>query len=141
MNTTLTPAPAAGSGRSKRSASSARTQRIRVGLAIFVVADGCALGIALVTGAGFVFNVLVWLLFVVLWIAFAAALAVSPATLDELWRGVRGSHVAVQGLVWLLLLPIMVGLWIWVRAWRATNRLLLIAGTAVVSLFLLFPRQ
>jgi hypothetical protein len=117
------------------------TRRILVALTIFVALAGCGLVVALVTSATSVFNVLIWLLFTVLWIAFAAALAFSPATLDDVWHAVRGKPLLVQGVAWLLFLPIMVALWIWEQTWALPVRLVLVIATGAWNLFLFFPRN
>ena len=110
------------------------------GLAVFVLVAAVGLVVALGTGATAVFNVLVLLLFGVLWMAFAAALVFSPATLEEIWHRLTRLPLLVQALVWLLFLPIIVGLWIWQRAWAMPVRLALLIAIAGWNLFLFFPR-
>jgi hypothetical protein len=144
MSATLTPSTAAdraGKRRAKRSAPPNVTGPALKGLAIFVVLAAFGLGIALVAGATFVFNVVVWLLFTVLWVAFVGALAFSPATLDEVWQAARRPAILIQAVVWLLFLPIMAGLWIWQRPWAAAIRLMLLLAIAVWNVFLFFPRS
>src|SRR5690349_6410328 len=85
---------------------------ILTALAVFVALGGVGLTVALITGATAVFNVLVFAMFAILWIAFLAALAFSRATLDDLWHQTRRVPLLVQGVVWLLFLPLMIGLWI-----------------------------
>jgi hypothetical protein len=46
----------------------------------------------------------------------------------------------VQAVIWLLFLPIMLGLWIWERAWASTIRLVLLLAIAAWNVFLFFPR-
>jgi hypothetical protein len=142
MSATSTPSTQANQplGRPKRSAPPNIAGPALKGLAIFVVVAVLGLAIALVTGATSVFNVVVWLLFVVLWIAFATALAFSPATLDQTWHRLRQVSLIVQALIWLLFLPITLGLWIWQRAWAAPIRLVLLAAVAAWNVFLFFPR-
>lgn len=144
MSATLTPSTAAdraGKSRPKRSAPPNVTGPALKGLAIFVVLAAFGLGIALVAGATFVFNVVVWLLFTVLWVAVVGALAFSPATLDEVWQAARRPAILIQAVVWLLFLPIMAGLWIWQRPWAAAIRLMLLLAIAVWNVFLFFPRS
>jgi hypothetical protein len=52
-------------------------------LEVFVGVATVALAAALVTGANGLFNVLVFVLFALLWVCFAAALVFAPARLDE----------------------------------------------------------
>jgi hypothetical protein len=144
MSATLAPSTAAdraGKSRPKRSAPPNVTGPALKGLAIFVVLAAFGLGIALVAGATFVFNVVVWLLFTVLWVAVVGALAFSPATLDEVWQAGRRPAILIQAVVWLLFLPIMAGLWIWQRPWTAAIRLMLLLAIAVWNVFLFFPRS
>jgi len=84
-------------------------------------------------------NVFAFLLFTSLWLAFAAALLLSPPTLDGVWAWLRGLPLVVQVLVWLLLLPVVAGLWIWHQEWALVLRLLLIAGLAVATIVAFSP--
>ena len=68
------------------------------------------------------------LVFAVLWVGFAIALAVNRAWLDLLWIGVRALPPVVEIIVWILFLPIMVGLWAWESSWSALVRLLVFEG-------------
>lgn len=141
---TVTPSTPAGRVRSPGSKPTQLAPIIRPalrGLAIVVVLAAGGLGIALAAGATFVFNVLVWLLFTVLWLAVLAALAFRPATLDEVWRSLRRRPLVAQAVIWLLFLPIMLGLWIWERAWPSTIRLVLLLAIAAWNVFLFFPRH
>ena len=80
-------------------------------------------------------------IFVVLWVGFASALIVNREWLDILWYSVRELPLVAEIIVWVLFLPIMVGLWIWESSWPAFVRLLGFAGivawtlVAVASLF------
>jgi hypothetical protein len=69
-------------------------------------------------------------IFAVLWIGFAIALLVNPQWLDSLWTGVRALPTLAEILVWVLFLPIMVGLWVWQSSWPVLVRLLAFAGLA-----------
>jgi hypothetical protein len=143
MSATTTPSTPAARLRSQRPKRALPPQISRpalIGLSIFVVLAATGLGIALAAGATFVFNVLAWLLFTVLWTGVLAALAFSPATLDEVSASVRRLPLVAQVVVWLLFLPIMLGLWIWQRAWAPPIRLILLLAIAAWNLFLFFPR-
>ena len=128
MNATATPPPA-----------SARPHGPRL-LGIFVATGIVALAAALVTGATGVFNVLVFVLFAVLWLCLAAALAFSPAALDELWRAFRGRSVVLQAVGWLLFLPLAAALFVWERRWHPATRLVLVLAIAAANLLMFFPR-
>ena len=113
---------------------------ILVALGVFVVLAGIGLGIALVTGATQAFNILVWATFTVLWLAFAAAVAFSPRTLDDVWQAVRRRALVLQAVAWLLFLPLMMGLWIWARPWPVPMRMVLVLALGAWTVFFLFPR-
>jgi hypothetical protein len=108
--------------------------------ALLILAAG-GLVVALVTGATAFFNVLVFLVFAALWLALVAALAFRPITVDQAWESLAHRPLAVEAIVWLLLLPIMVGLWVWRRSWVAPLRLVLLLSIAGWNLFLFFPRS
>lgn len=144
MSAALTHSPSIGPAtnqRPKRSAPPKITRPVLTGLAIFVSLAAIGLAVSLVTGATSVFNVLVWLLFAVLWIAFLAALAFSPATLDQVWHSLRRLPLPIEAVAWLLFLPITLGLWIWQRGWAAPIRLILLITLAAWNLFVFFPRR
>jgi hypothetical protein len=56
--------------------------------------------------------------FLVLWVAFGAALVWSHGSLHDAWQWVRGLPLIVQGIVWLLCMPVMAGLWVWETSCR-----------------------
>jgi len=68
------------------------------------------------------------LIFAILWIGFAAALIVNPEWLDTLWNWVRALPLVLEIIVWVLFLPIMVGLWIWESTWPSFLRWLGFVG-------------
>jgi hypothetical protein len=69
-----------------------------------------------------------------LWVGFAIALVVNREWLDLLWNWVRALPLVAEIIVWLLFLPIMVGLWIWEASWPDLVRLLAFAGIVVWTL-------
>ena len=74
------------------------------------------------------------LVFVVLWVGFVIALLVNPVWLDILWDSAQGLPPLPRIVVWVLFLPIMVGLWTWESSWPALVRLLGFAGIAAWTL-------
>jgi hypothetical protein len=93
---------------------------------------------------GFI-NVTAFTIIAGLWFAFAIALVASRSSLDATWRGVGALPLQVRGVVWLLTLPVMVGLAVWEGAWRTRSspvsvRLLVVAGLALATLNAFFPR-
>ena len=69
-------------------------------------------------------------IFVLLWVGFAIALLVNQEWLDLLWNSVRGLPLVWEIIVWIVLLPAMVLLWIWQSSWPALLRALGFAGIA-----------
>jgi hypothetical protein len=68
------------------------------------------------------------LIFVILWIGFAVALIVNREWMDLLWNWVQAMPIVVKIIVWVLFLPILVGLWIWESSWSNFAQLLGFAG-------------
>ena len=75
-----------------------------------------------------------------LWLGFGAALVANPGALDDVWHSVAQLPLPVQGVVWLLFMPVMVGLWVWGTDWPVVLRLVLIAGIATWNLVVFVPR-
>ena len=73
-------------------------------------------------------------IFVMLWAGFAIALVVNREWLDLLWNWVRALPSVAAIILWVLFLPIMVGLWIWESSWPALVHLLSFAGIVVWTL-------
>lgn len=88
-----------------------------------------------------IFNIFVFTVFAVLWLAFAAALIFNPRLLDSIWQSLRSLPLIVQGLVWLLFLPVVLGLWIWESSWPLWLRLLLIVSIAAWTFLVMYPRR
>lgn len=70
---------------------------------------------------------------------FGYYLATEPARLNELWEWVRSLNILVQGVVWVLFLPWMVALWIWVLPLGLPIRLLGVISMLGFTTWLLFP--
>ena len=99
------------------------------------LANGLGNGIGWMAENGVLFGI-----FALIWIAFAVGLIWSQGSLDQAWATVRGLPLIAQGVVWLLLLPAMAGLWIWETTWPIIVRLVLILGIAGWNLLVLLPR-
>lgn len=87
------------------------------------------------------FNIFVFTLFTALWIAFAWALIASQGSLEAAWQWIRGLPLILQGVVWLLFLPVVLGLWIWHTDWALVWRLVLVAGIGFWNVYLFYPRD
>ena len=83
---------------------------------------------------------LLFLAFAALWLGFIAALVADPAILDSARRTIDGLPLVVQGVVWLLFLPIMGGLWVWTTDWPVLVRIALVVAIAGWNLLLFLPR-
>ena len=77
-------------------------------------------------------------IFAILWVGFAIALVVDREWLDLLWNWVRALPAVAEIIVWVLLLPIMVGLWIWESSWPTLVNLLGIGGIVVWTLLAVY---
>jgi hypothetical protein len=88
-----------------------------------------------------VFNVFVWLLFTLLWAGFVVVLLSSQSTLGDLWHATRDLPLVLQGVIWLLFLPLMAGLWVWHTTWPLLARLVLTASLALANVYIFFPRR
>ena len=77
-------------------------------------------------------------IFAILWIGFAIALAVNREWLDLLWNWVRALPFVTEFIVWVLFLPIAVGLWIWESSWPAFVNLIAVAGIVVWTLLAVY---
>ena len=85
-------------------------------------------------------NGILFALFAIIWAAFAAALVCSQGSLDQAWQAIRGLPLIAQAVVWLLFLPIMVGLWAWETTWPLLVRLTLVIGVAGWNLLVFLPK-
>ena len=103
----------------------------------FFNAIGTGLGnsVTLLADYGVLFAV-----FAVIWIAFGYGLLRSQATVDRAWARIRALPMLVQLLVWLLFLPVMLGLWIWKTTWPLVVRVALLIGIAGWNLIVFLPR-
>ena len=94
---------------------------------------GNAIGFAAETGILFV-------VFAALWAAFGAGLIWSHGSVDAAWDSIRALPLVIQGIVWILFLPVMAGMWIWETTWPLFMRLLLIVSLAGWNLLVFLPR-
>jgi hypothetical protein len=107
----------------------------RVEHVIETLASGLGNGVGWLAENGILFAI-----FAIIWIAFAAGLIWSQGSLDQAWNAIRGLPLIVQILVWVLFLPVMVGLWIWEASWPLVVRLVLVLGVAGWNLLVFLPK-
>lgn len=86
------------------------------------------------------FNYAIFVFVIAVWLAFAYAVFVTPASLDALWASIRALPLLVQLVMWALLLPFMIVLWIWESGWALWLRALLVIGGIWVTVLITFPR-
>jgi hypothetical protein len=102
---------------------------------IEAVASGLGNSVAWIAETGILFGI-----FAIIWIAFAAGLIFSQGSVDQAWQTIRELPLIVQIVVWVLFLPVMIGLWIWETSWPLIVRLVLVVGVAGWNLFMFLPR-
>lgn len=93
-------------------------------------------------------NLIAWLassgvllvVFAVLWIAFGAAIVMNQGSLDATWAWLRDQNIVVQGLLWLLFLPVTIGLWVWETGWPLLLRVVLVGGLAAWTILMFLPK-
>ena len=73
-------------------------------------------------------------IFAVLWVGFITALVVNREWLDVLWNWAQVLPLVPRIIVWVLFLPIMVGLWIWESSWPTLGRLVGFTGIVAWTL-------
>lgn len=86
-------------------------------------------------------NIGAFAILTILWLGFAAALIFNPALLDTVWQSLRALPIIAQAVVWLLVLPVALGLWIWESSWPIWIRLILVAGLGFATIYTFFPKQ
>jgi hypothetical protein len=80
------------------------------------------------------------LVFGAVWLAFGVVLVREPARIETAWRRLRSLPVVAQALAWLLLLPVLAGVWIWRTTWPRVARLTLVGSLAGWNLLMFLPR-
>lgn len=88
-----------------------------------------------------IINIFAFTVLTILWIAFAAALLLNRDLLDATWQSFRSWPLVVQIIVGLLILPVVLGLWIWETSWPLMLRLVLVLGLAWVTEYTFFPKK
>jgi hypothetical protein len=77
--------------------------------------------------------------FATVWLAFLAAMVGAPGTLDEVSRAIGAWPFVMQLLAWVLLLPVMAGLWVWDTDWPLVVRAGLLVALAAWNLLVMIP--
>jgi hypothetical protein len=102
---------------------------------IETLANGLGNTVAWLAEHGVLFGI-----FAIIWLAFAIGLIWSQGSVDQAWQAIRDLPLLAQIIVWVLFLPVMVGLWVWETTWPLILRLILIFGICGWNLLVLLPR-
>ena len=85
-------------------------------------------------------NILAFTILTLLWLGFGAALLFNRELLPKAWSVFRSWNIFIQLFVTLLVLPLVLGLWIWQTRWPGWVRLVLVVGLAWITAYTFFPR-
>jgi len=110
-------------------------RRNRMEQVIETLASGLGNGVGWLAENGILFGI-----FAIIWIAFAAGLIWSQGSIDQAWNAIRDLPLIIQIFVWVLFLPVMIGLWIWETSWPLVVRLMLVVGVAGWNLLMFLPK-
>ena len=86
-------------------------------------------------------NLVAFSILSLLWLAFLFILFTNQQLLVSAWQAFAAWPLVFQIVVWLLALPLVLGLWIWQMAWALWLRVILVVGLACVTVYLFFPRK
>ena len=87
-----------------------------------------------------VINIGAFAILTLLWLGFATALLFNQSMLHSAWQALRSLPMIVQVVVWLLVLPVALGLWIWDTSWPLWIRLTLIIALGWGTIYTFFPK-
>ncbi len=79
------------------------------------------------------------LVFGAMWLAIGAGLVLNQGGVDAAWQWIGSQHLLVQGIAWLLFLPVVAGLWVWESGWPLVARLVIVASLAGWNLLVFLP--
>lgn len=85
-------------------------------------------------------SIIAFTVLTLLWLGFGIALLLNREFLDRVWRLFRSWNILLQLFVALLILPVVLGLWIWQTRWPFWVRLVLVVGLAWMTEYTFFPR-
>jgi ABC-type amino acid transport system permease subunit len=85
-------------------------------------------------------NGVLFAIFAVLWVTFALGLVWSQGTIDQAWQTIRDLPLILQIVIWVLFLPVMIGLWVWETTWPLVVRIVLVFGIAGWNLWMFLPK-
>jgi hypothetical protein len=76
-----------------------------------------------------------------LWVVWVALAVSWPETLESIWSWIRDLPLVVEGVVWLLAFPWVLGLAVWHSAWDEWVRVLLVGCFAVGWSIAFYPHR
>lgn len=82
-----------------------------------------------------------FVVFAAMWVALGAGIVWNQGGVDAAWAWMRDLPLVVQGVLWLLFLPVTAGLWVWETSWPIVVRLVVVIGLAGWSLMIFLPRS
>lgn len=85
-------------------------------------------------------SIIAFTVLTLLWLGFGIALLLNREFLDRVWRLFRSWNILIRLFVALLVLPVVLGLWIWQTRWPFWVRLVLVVGLAWMTEYTFFPR-
>jgi hypothetical protein len=85
-------------------------------------------------------SIIAFTILTLLWLGFGAALLFDRELLPNAWRMFRSQNILLQLFIVLLVLPVVLGLWIWQTRWPVWVRLVLVVGIAWMTEYTFFPR-
>ena len=85
--------------------------------------------------------VAIWSSFVAMWTLVGVLLVVSPDTVERLSSWVADQPEGFELAVWVLLLPVMIGIFVWSTSWALWVRLLVLAGCAAWTTIEFYPNR
>jgi hypothetical protein len=103
---------------------------------IETLATGLGNGVGWMAESGVLF-----VIFAIVWLAFGAALVLSQGSVDQAWAAIRALPLPIQAIVWVLFLPVMVGLWAWEQTWPLLVRLAVVIGIGGWNLLVFLPKS
>ena len=102
---------------------------------IETLASGLGNSIGWLADHGILFGV-----FLLIWVVVGVGVVWSQGSVDQAWQAIRALPLVVQAVVWLLFLPVMIGLWVWETTWPLVVRLVLVIGIAGWNLLMFLPK-
>ena len=86
-----------------------------------------------------IINIAAFAFLTLLWLVFAAAMVFNRDLLITSWQTLQSWPLIVRLVVWLLALPVTLGLWIWQTSWPFVLRLILVLALAWATVYTFFP--